>query len=66
MMMKRITVFLLAVLVLNGGLVSFGGEWKQFRGPERTGKSAETGLLQKWPDGGPGLLWSFEGLGQGI
>ena len=65
-MMRRIAVFLSLVLVLNVGLVSFGGEWKQFRGPERTGKSAETGLLQKWPDEGPGLLWSFEGLGRGF
>ncbi|MHC4478675.1 MAG: hypothetical protein ACYTEL_23825, partial [Planctomycetota bacterium] len=27
--------------------------WFQFRGPNRNGKSAETGLLKKWPEGGP-------------
>jgi outer membrane protein assembly factor BamB len=34
--------------------------WFQFRGPNRNGKSAETGLLKKWPEGGPELLWSVE------
>lgn len=36
--------------------------WAQFRGPNRDGKSAETGLLKKWPEGGPKLLWSVEGI----
>jgi outer membrane protein assembly factor BamB len=40
-------------------------DWPQFRGPNRDGKSLETGLLKKWPDGGPMLLWSVEGLGAG-
>jgi outer membrane protein assembly factor BamB len=35
-------------------------DWPQFRGPNRNGKSAETGLLKKWPEGGPELLWSVE------
>jgi len=39
--------------------------WPQFRGPNRDGKSAETGLLKKWPQDGPKLLWSTEGLGAG-
>jgi outer membrane protein assembly factor BamB len=40
--------------------------WPQFRGPNRNGKSTETGLLKKWPEGGPELLWSVEGLGTGF
>ncbi len=44
----------------------FGDDWPQFRGPDRDGKSIETGLLTKWPDGGPGLLWSVDGLGIGF
>jgi outer membrane protein assembly factor BamB len=36
-----------------------------FRGPDRTGKSAATGLLKDWPQGGPKLLWSFENAGLG-
>ncbi|TFG45501.1 MAG: hypothetical protein E4H40_08215, partial [Candidatus Brocadiia bacterium] len=40
--------------------------WPQFRGPSRDGKSAETGLLKKWPEGGPKMLWSVENkLGTG-
>ena len=40
-------------------------DWPQWRGPNRDGKSAETGLLQEWPKGGPRLLWRAEGLGEG-
>ncbi len=36
-----------------------------WRGPERNGIYPETGLLREWPDEGPEILWSFEGLGQG-
>ena len=32
-------------------------DWAQWRGPNRDGKSAETGLLQEWPDSGPKLIW---------
>jgi outer membrane protein assembly factor BamB len=40
-------------------------DWPQFRGPNRDGKSVETGLLAQWPEGGPKLLWSKTGLGSG-
>ena len=33
-------------------------DWPQWRGPNRDGKSSETGLLAKFPEGGPKLLWS--------
>ena len=33
-------------------------DWPQFRGPDRNGISRETGLLRKWPAGGPKVLWS--------
>ena len=41
------------------------GEWPQWRGAKRDGKSTETGLLKKWPEGGPKLLWKAEGAGAG-
>lgn len=41
-------------------------DWPQFRGPTRDGKSAERGLLAQWPEGGPKLLWSREGIGKGF
>ncbi len=40
-------------------------EWPCFHGSGRTNKSAETGLLTAWPDGGPRLLWKVTGLGDG-
>jgi outer membrane protein assembly factor BamB len=36
------------------------GSWPQFRGPNRDGISQETGLLRKWPAGGPRVLWTAE------
>ena len=40
-------------------------DWPQFRGLNRDGVAAETGLLKSWPADGPKLLWSYEGLGAG-
>jgi len=40
-------------------------EWPAFHGADRTNKSPETGLLKEWPEGGPGLLWTASGLGEG-
>lgn len=58
--------------VLMSGLVLYGfttaltaEDWPTFRGPQRTGVSTETGLLKAWPEGGPKLLWKFEGAGRG-
>jgi len=39
-------------------------DWPQFRGPDRSGISAEKGLLRSWPDGGPKVLWTTP-VGQG-
>jgi outer membrane protein assembly factor BamB len=33
------------------------GDWPQWRGPLRNGRSAETNLLLDWPAGGPPVLW---------
>ena len=40
-------------------------EWPQWRGLQRDARSAETGLLQEWPDGGPAMLWRATGFGAG-
>ncbi len=39
--------------------------WPQWRGIHRDGKSAETGLLKKWPAEGPPLIWKINNLGEG-
>lgn len=41
------------------------GQLYEWRGPGRTGIYNETGLLKKWPDGGPKLLWDAAGMGFG-
>ncbi|MBX3440658.1 MAG: hypothetical protein KF861_24415, partial [Planctomycetaceae bacterium] len=37
-----------------------GDDWPQFLGPQGTGVSTETGLLDAWPADGPPLLWARE------
>src|SRR5258708_321362 len=41
-------------------------DWPQWRGPERTGISQESGLLKQWPKGGPKLLWQMNDIGDGF
>lgn len=42
------------------------GEWPGWLGPNRDGKSADTGLLKQWPASGPELLWKINDLGKGF
>jgi len=42
------------------------GEVSQWRGPQRNGIYPDNDLLNKWPENGPELAWSFEGLGAGF
>jgi len=53
-------------VVLSIVSIAMSADWPQFRGPNRDGKSAETGLLKKWPASGPKLLWTADAnLGAG-
>jgi len=61
-MHKRRGMFALLAAVVMASVCT-AADWPQFRGPHRDGKSTETGLLRKWPEGGPKLFWSVEGLG---
>ncbi|MBN2308204.1 MAG: PQQ-like beta-propeller repeat protein [Candidatus Hydrogenedentes bacterium] len=54
---------LIGLFVMTG--VAVAGDSPQFRGPNRDGKYAETGLLKEWPEGGPPVAWRATGLGQG-
>lgn len=40
-------------------------DWPQWQGPNRDGISTETGLLKRWPAGGPPLAWKIKGIGAG-
>ena len=57
-------VGLLLSLPLTGSSLR-SADWPQWRGPNRDGLSAETGLLKAWPKSGPKLLWKATGLGVG-
>lgn len=40
-------------------------EFSNWRGPNRDGIFPEKNLLVKWPENGPEMMWSFEGIGFG-
>jgi len=43
----------------------FPADWPQWRGPDRSGVTKESGLLKQWPAGGPKLIWQVNDLGDG-
>jgi outer membrane protein assembly factor BamB len=57
--------FALPVFVLLTAVSLSAADWPQWRGPNRDGASAETGLLGSWPAGGPRVAWRASGLGEG-
>src|SRR5437016_483574 len=65
---SRCALFVLLVAIIGIGARLGAGEfdWPQWRGPNRDGASAETGLAQEWPADGPPLAWKSSGLGQGF
>ncbi len=66
MKMNQRTPFaiLCALLTLNA-LSAGAGDWPQWRGPDRTDNSTETGLLKSWPADGPKRVWMYENAGHG-
>ena len=48
-------------LILLGFAQARGADWPQFLGPHRNGISAETGLLEAFPAGGPKEVWRAKG-----
>src|SRR6187399_956938 len=58
---------ILAALALEGQTSArAGGNWPQWRGPNRDGISKETNLLTSWPEAGPPKVWTASGLGAGF
>ena len=54
------SVFVACCVATLSARAASAGNWPQFRGPNRDAVSGETGLLRKWPDGGPKVLWAVE------
>jgi outer membrane protein assembly factor BamB len=56
----------IAVLSFSAGVSNRSlDDWPQWRGVNRDGTSAEKGLLQDWPKGGPPAAWRVAGAGTG-
>jgi len=58
-------LFVVCLAVLHVAAAGEQPSWPQWHGPNRDNISTETGLLKKWPEGGPRLLWQTKGLGFG-
>ena len=62
-MRYRTVLTLLSILIISSDTIF--GQLSQWRGPLRNGIYPDKGLLKVWPDRGPEMLWSYEGLGAG-
>lgn len=65
-MMKRL-IFIISAVIISG-MIAYSqnaDSWPCFHGPDRNNKSTLTGLLRKWPAGGPKLVYTISGLGDG-
>jgi len=68
--MVKPSSILLAIIATTLALAAAGqallvSDWPQWRGPERTAVSSESGLMKQWPAGGPPQLWRILNLGAG-
>ena len=61
----RLSAFAVALTICAQHAFCSAHDWPQWRGPDRTGVSKETGLLQSWPEGGPKRLWVYDTAGNG-
>ena len=62
--MKHYYYSILLILVLSQQVAA--QSISQWRGPDRNGVFPESGLLESWPENGPGLLWVNDNLGRGL
>jgi len=67
MINRQLIPLALAVGLATGAAGQSGApaDWPQWRGPDRTNLSKESGLLKQWPASGPALAWSVPGVGAG-
>ena len=55
----------LVILACALATTAFANDWPQWRGPDRSDISKETGLLKEWPAEGPKQTWIFKDAGNG-
>jgi outer membrane protein assembly factor BamB len=63
-MRASLSIAWIAALAAIAPAMCSGEDWPGFLGPRGNGMSAETGLLDRWPEGGPPVLWKKE-VGEG-
>ncbi len=56
---------LTCIAILASIQFASAADWPQWRGPERDGKSDETGLIDDWSQQSPELEWMIDGMGRG-
>jgi outer membrane protein assembly factor BamB len=70
---KRIITITLALIIAafihvpssSAGNIASTPTWPEFHGSGRKNISPDKGLLKKWPQGGPPLLWKYSQCGKG-
>jgi outer membrane protein assembly factor BamB len=65
MKIRAVLILVVVVFCISEAAAQAGGNWPQWRGPNRDGISKETGLLKQWPAEGPPLVWKATGAGTG-
>ncbi|MEQ1827327.1 MAG: PQQ-binding-like beta-propeller repeat protein [Pirellula sp.] len=60
---QLVCLILLSIVAMSS--FAKADDWVQWRGPDRTGLSKETGLAQLWPEKGPAVVWNVDHIGQG-
>jgi outer membrane protein assembly factor BamB len=63
--MTRAIILISLTIIIIISCTQKENKFSQWRGPNRDGIYTETGLLKEWPENGPEMLWSAEGLGYG-
>jgi outer membrane protein assembly factor BamB len=59
MVAMRNPILALVLLCLAGAAVVGANDWPEWRGPNRDGSSAETGLPERWSPAGENVAWSL-------
>jgi outer membrane protein assembly factor BamB len=62
---SKIQTVVAVALSVSASNCAGASDWPQWRGPDRTDVSKETGLLKQWPEGGPKRVWLYENAGNG-
>ncbi len=65
MTQRHLAALLVASLAYTLAPPLDAADFSSFRGPKRDNISTDTGLLKSWPQGGPKLLWTSKGIGEG-